>query len=187
MGLFHKLIKKTEKEAATECPEQTILKIAGLISHQNQAVVDELKECLSNVEAYFSSHPDMLEEWVLEDVTDAHEPCRIALVHILEQANYVCIRDWKDEKEDFLYFVQNLEGFQNFDLTLNPDWLDEDGSIAEWSAVLDRMWQDKNCCLTAIDIESDSYVLFLCDGKTLKKLQSCAESIGYHIGPAKEM
>ena len=40
------------------------------------------------------------------------------MVDTLEKYNYVCERDWKDEFEDFIYFLSNLK---TFDIDINYD------------------------------------------------------------------
>lgn len=206
MGLFDGLKRRKEKSEPTgaeqskaELPKTMtetapamdhghdgeIIEIAGLLSYQDEKVINEVKECLSDAEAYFAAYPDVFDGWT--DFPGEWEACRTALLHFLEQGNYVCIRDWKDEKEDFIYFVQQLEGFKRSDLSLEEDWLKEDGAIGIWSGILDGRWKDKDRCLAAVDNDSDEYVLFICDGNTLKRLQELSEATGYHIGPAKNM
>jgi len=164
-----------------------LLEIAEIISCQDALVGKEVKECAADVKAYFTAHTELFEEWGVRDCSDEATIVRLAMVHFLEQGNYVCVRDWKDEKEDFVYFVQNLNGFQERGLSLEEDWLDEDDNISVWSEILDEKWEEKGSCLGAIDLESDCYVLFVCTRDTLERLQELAGRIGWNIGAAKEM
>ena len=90
-----------------------------------------------------------------------------------------------DELEDFSYFVQNLHGFQKLGLELNPDWLDEDEDISAWCGVLTEKWE--GVCAAAIDIDSDSYVLFPTAAAQLADLQRLAGEIGHRIDAAERM
>lgn len=70
-------------------------------------------------------------------------------------------------------------------LPLNAEWLNENGDISEWSAVIDTKWEQFGMCLAAIDIESDSYVLFPCKIDTLQELEALAKAISERIDYAK--
>lgn len=105
----------------------------------------------------------------------------LGLVDILEEHGWVCERDWKDELEDFSYFVQNLHGFQQLGLELDPDWLDEDEDIPAWCGILTEKWSAQGVRMAAIDIDSDSYVLFPVSSARFAGLQKLAEGIGQHI------
>ena len=103
------------------------------------------------------------------------------MVDILEEHNFVCERDWKDEKEDFAYFFGNLVGTKRFGLELDPGWLDEDGDIEQWCGILNEKWAPHQCCAGAININSDSFVLFPCPLSQLEQLKKLAETTDYSI------
>lgn len=195
MGLFQNLFKRTEKpEPIKEISKENskdiskeFLEIAGLISYQNQNIMDELRKFMADPHTYFTEHTDMFEEWGMCSYSEEQYFARDTMVGFLEKENYICVRDWKDEKEDFIYFVKNLVGFQKSGLCLEEDWLDENDCIGIWSGILDSKWKEKGYCLADIDIEADSYALFVCSMDTLNRLRSLAETIGYHIDLAKEM
>lgn len=199
MGLFQNLFKRSEKpESKKEISKEKskvnskdiskeFLEIAGLISYQDQEIMDELRKFMADPHTYFTEHRDMFEEWGMCNYSEERYFARDTLVGFLEKGNYICVRDWKDEKEDFIYYVKNLVGFQKSGLRLEDDWLDENDGIGIWSGILDSKWKEKGYCMADIDIEADSYALFVCSTDTLNSLQSLAESIGYHIDLAKEM
>lgn len=147
------------------------LEIAGIISEQNETVMTEMKKCLSDPKGYFNAHGDIFGEWFMNDRSDDQEICKVALIHLLEQGNFVCNRDWKDEKEDFIYFVSNLENFKRLGLSIEEELLDETDDISVWADILNDQWKDRDCCLANIDIGSDSYVLFTCETYKLKRLE----------------
>lgn len=187
MGFFRNFIKRKEEIKPQKEIRHEILEIAGIISDQDKKVMDELKECISDTRTYIASHVDMSEEWGLDACSNEKDVLRSALLYVLEEYNFVCVRDWKDEKDDFIYFVRDLEGFKKSGLSLEADWLDEKGSIAGWSRILDIQWENKDFCLAAIDIESDCYVLFVCNKNKLQYLQKLSEPVGYKIDYAKEI
>ena len=89
----------------------------------------------------------------------------------------------------FLNFVwgNKLKGVKCNHLLLEADWFDEDEEITDWCGIIDGKWASQNMCVAAIDIESDSYVMFTCNINVLHKLLQYAEESGYKIARACEM
>ena len=50
----------------------------------------------------------------------------------------------------------------NYDTKFDKETLDENGDVAQWCAELDKKLQIKNLCIGGIDINSDSFVMFIC-------------------------
>lgn len=103
MGVFDFLGNSTDEK-------NRIVDIAKAISANDKAVVAEMEKCLNDTELYVEENEDrFLERGIeVEEVEDDVEEVRwIAMVDILETNGYVCERDWKDELEDFVYFVGN--------------------------------------------------------------------------------
>lgn len=53
------------------------------------------------------------------------------MVDILIENLYVCERDWKDELDDFIYFVRELKEMKTKALPLEVEWFNESGNIGE--------------------------------------------------------
>ena len=183
MGLFDFLKKNTDAGEA-------YVAIAAAISADDKAVIARMKDCVSNTKAYVQKNEERFEErgFEIEDLEDEEEEIRwLALVDILEENEYVCERDWKDELEDFVYFVGNLKSVKARALPLEKEWFDEEGNVVDWCKVLDEKWKDLGCCVAAIDIDSDSYVLFAYDVDKVDKLCELAEELDRTIDWAKNM
>ena len=164
-----------------------IYKIAAEISNNDTAILEEVGECLSDTEKYFSEHEEEYEE---RDVTydDGKEVVQwLGMVDILQKNNYVCERDYKDELEDFLYFMQELKGVKDNHLPLDEGWFDEDEEITDWCGIIDSKWVSQDMCVAAIDIDSDSYVMFPCNINVLQKLSHYADMTEYRIARACDM
>ncbi|MBR3629789.1 MAG: hypothetical protein IKN55_04865 [Oscillospiraceae bacterium] len=73
------------------------------------------------------------------------------------------------------------------DLPVEEAWFREEHSLPRWCAMLDRKWWDTGCCMGAIDIGSDSYVLFITTRVTLGRLRDLAKELGECIDLAKLM
>ena len=167
-----------------------LVEIGKAISADDKVVAAEIEKCVKDTEAYFEENEERFEERGMEQEDmeeDAEEVRWIALVDILEVNGYVCERDWKDELEDFVQFVGNLKGTKSRELPIELEWFDEDGDAAEWCKVLDEKWADKGVCVAAIDIESDSYVLFPYEVEELGKLCELAEALERRIDMAKNV
>ena len=192
MGFFDRFKKQNQAPEAPPVPEveprpfgANVVEIAKLISSGDEAVMTDIAACTGEPSAWFEAHQDRYEARGVNSAEDANLVQWLGLVDILEEHGWVCERDWKDELEDFSYFVQNLHGFQQLGLELDPDWLDEDEDISAWCGVLTEKWE--GVCVAAIDIDSDSYVLFPTSTAQLADLQRLAGEIGHRIDAAERM
>lgn len=168
----------------TNLQEHPILAIASAISAGDKIVIEKMKKCLEDTEGYFQEHADRFEERGIDDLEEAEgieEIQWLAMVDVLEENGYVCERDWNDELEDFLYFLGNLKGVSSNGLSIEPEWFDEEEGITEWCIILDEKWEVAGFCVVAIDIDSDSYVLFPCESDKVEELSELAESVECRI------
>lgn len=193
MGLFDKFRKKPESSTEAESANaeikytQQLLEIAMAVSYGNEDVIREISNCISDTKRYFNANREQYEERSIKESDNLDEIKWIGLVNILIKNNYVCERDWKDDKDNFIYFVQNLAGIKTNNICINPDWLSENDSIAEWCPVLDDEWKSQGMCMAAFDIGSDSYVLFPYRTADLKQIKEYATQIGQRIDYGKDM
>lgn len=173
--------------------EKNFIKIAEIVSNNDKVVMDEVKECLSDPEKYLKDNAERYGERgiyivELEDIIDDISELEwIGLVDILDINDYVCERDYKDELEDFVYFMSNLKGVKENNLIVDEEWFDEEDGITEWCEILDEKWEEQDYCVAAFDIDSDSYVLFPCSIEDFKLLQKYADEAEYRIDLGKEM
>lgn len=80
-----------------------------------------------------------------------------------------------------MYFMQELKGVKDNHLPLDKDWFDEEEEITDWCGIIDSKWVLQDMCVAAIDIGSDSYVMFICNINVLHKLLQYAEETEYRI------
>ena len=198
MGLFDLFGKNNKKEnnetkagnAKKSVSTQVAIEtIAGIISNNDSEVLKRVKMCLEDTEAYFEEYADAFEERGIDEFDEdaIGEIQWLAMVDILEANQYVCERDWEDELEDFLHFVGELKGVKAKKLPLEQEWVNEDEAVSAWCATIDAKWMSSGMCLAAIDIDSDSYVLFPCENDKCKELGILAEAASYRIDCAKNM
>ena len=179
MGLLNKFRKNPECDP--------ILEIARTISQGDSTVLSQVTLCSADIKKYFSQNASAYEERGIDGTTDESTLKWIGLVDILINANYLCERDWKDEKPDFIFFLQNLNTTKALRLTIDEHQLDDSADIPRWCEILDTLWEQQGACVSAFDIDSDSYVLFPCKSSDLPKLQQYAAQSGHRIDLAKNM
>ncbi len=135
----------------------------------------------------------------------------VGMANCLIRNHYAEEFDWKVDLTDFGWGIKELKKFKEFGLSLDKQFLDDDYSIdrydkynsydtneddmydyeqvealmeediESWSKYLDNSWADDDICLGRIDVESDSYVVFLTKTETLEKLTDIAYAIDRHI------
>ena len=179
MGLLDKFRKKPEHDP--------IIEIVRTVSQDDSAVLSQAALCSADTKNYFSQNIAAYEERGIDSTTDESTLKWIGLVDILINANYLCERDWKDEKSDFIFFLQNLNTTRSLHLTIDERQLDDFGDIPQWCEALDRLWEQQGVCIAAFDIDSDSYVLVPCKTSDRPTLQQYAAESGHCIDLAKNM
>ena len=189
MGFFDRFKKNETAPEALEPSVKpigpTVAELARMISSGDEAVLRDITACTEDPAGWFASHHERYEERSVDSPDDPDLVQWLGLVDLLEEHGWVCDRDWKAELEDFLFFLQNLKGYQALQLTLDPDWFDEDEDIPAWCGILSEKWE--GVCVAAIDIDSDCYVLFPTAFPQLAQLQKLAEEIGHRIVAVERM
>lgn len=186
--MFFCFIKKAKRKyhKGIQKKENSLVAIGEAISNGDKQVILEIEKCINDTSAYFLENEERFRErGVSEESLD--DIRWIALVDILEHNGYVCERDWQDELTDFVYFVEKLKGVSSRKLSVDLNWFNEEGDISMWCKTLDEKWARSGNCIAAIDIDSDSYVLFPYDSENLGKLSKLAEMLGRRIDMAKNM
>ena len=184
MGLFGMFRSKEAPPPEPPKPESKsirpeLVEIARIISDGDEVVSQEITACTQDPKGWFAAHQGQYEERGIYSTNDLDSVQWLGLVDILESHNWLCERDWKDELEDFLFFLQKLKGYQALGLSLNPEWLDPEEDIPSWCGILADKWNEVR--VAAIDIDSDSYVLFPISVTQLPQLQKLAGEIGHRI------
>ena len=59
--------------------------------------------------------------------------------------------------------------------------------MTEWCHVIDQKLADQHYCLASMDIDSDSYVIFMIKTSYFNELVEITEAIGYRIDLTKNM
>lgn len=158
-----------------------LLEIARAVSENDAAVLEAVSRCAFDLQEFFTEQEVFFQETGMSRSRPAQELQWRGLTKILEDHGYVCERDWKDEKEDFVFFFGGLKGVRSNGLAIDPDWLDETADIPAWGAILTEKWREKGFAAAFLDIDSDSYVLFPCPTNAYSHLRELAERLGADV------
>lgn len=188
MWFFGKKCDKEKKEPENKFnPVQTdemYLKIAEILTNNDAEVISEIKEGYAYPQNYIEKHHERLAEYMMDEEMKG---CVLnkwwLMVDTLEIHNYVCVRDWKDELEDFLYFLSQTKRAtaEGIEIDQLSSALSQDGDIAQWCKIIDGKLTEKNLVVGNIDTESDQYTLFLVTKQELASLEECASSVNQII------
>ena len=145
----------------------------------NGVATDKLIDCIENPREYYETNKDN-ELWDLfDDDLDDDTIIWYGLYEIFTENNIMYDLDWKVDLYDFVYFVNKLANDKS--LMISEDLFDEDGEITEWAEILYERWAVLGYVLACMDIDSDSYCIFICKQYDFDKLVIEAEKIGQKI------
>jgi len=151
----------------------------------NEDFLQNMDRCFCHPREYFKDNADRYEERGITNRDAIDTFVWIALTDELLESGAAIELDWKEEKDEFL---SSIEGLANEnDLVVDDVLLDDEGDIPTWCKELDNKWMKDGYCIAGIDIDSDSYVLFICKTDSLRKLTELAKSINHRIDFAKNM
>lgn len=147
--------------------------------------LQNMDRCFCHPREYFKDNADRYEERGITNRDAIDTFVWIALTDELLESGAAIELDWKEEKEEFLSSIEGLANENN--LVVDDSMLDDEGDIPTWCKELDNKWMKDGYCIAGIDIDSDSYVLFVCKTDKLKRLTELAKSINHRIDFARNM
>ena len=152
---------------------------------EDGSIHDAIENCLESPWSYFEENIDRYDERGIDEDETEETIIWLGIADELLDANEAVELDWNPELEDFSYFMKSLADKKN--LQMEDDWFDEEDTITNWCSILDRRWETEGFCVGGIDIDSDSYVLFICEVETLKELTEWSNRIDQRIDHAKNL
>ena len=152
---------------------------------EDSSIYDAIENCLESPWSYFEENIDRYDERGIDEDETEETIIWLGIADELLDANEAVELDWNPELEDFSYFMKSLADKKN--LQMEDDWFDEEDTITNWCSILDRRWEIEGFCVGGIDIDSDSYVLFICEVETLKELTKWSNRIDQRIDHAKNL
>ena len=152
---------------------------------EDSSIYDAIENCLESPWSYFEENIDRYDERGIDEDETEETIIWLGIADELIDANEAVELDWNPELEDFSYFMKLLAEKKN--LQMEDDWFDEEDTSTNWCSILDRRWEIEGFCVGGIDIDSDSYVLFICEVETLKELTEWSNRIDQRIDHAKNL
>lgn len=151
----------------------------------NTEVRSKLESCLESPQRYYRENVESYEERCIDGNQEDDRIVWFAIADEMILGGAAIELDWKTDVEDFFDEMKGLANRHH--LGLQEDWFQEDDDIPTWCELLDEKWADKQFCVGAMDIDSDSYVLFVCRTEVLKQLSELGKQVGQRFDFAKNM
>lgn len=168
----------------TNSDVESYRKMVALLT-ENTEVRSNLEFCLESPQQYYKEKADIYEERCIDGNQEDKTIIWIGMVDEMLSGNEAIELDWKTDAEDFFYEMKSLANRHR--LEIQEDWFKKDDDIPTWCEVLDEKWMDKDFCVGGMDIDSDSYVLFVCQAEVLKQLSELGKQVGQKFDSAKNM
>ena len=171
-------------DLGTNSDVESYRKMVALLT-ENTEVRSNLEFCLESPQQYYKEKADIYEERCIDGNQEDKTIIWIGMVDEMLSGNEAIELDWKTDAEDFFYEMKSLANRHR--LEIQEDWFKKDDDIPTWCEVLDEKWMDKDFCVGGMDIDSDSYVLFVCQAEVLKQLSELGKQVGQKFDSAKNM
>lgn len=144
-----------------------------------------LEQCIKSPDHFHQEYVDQYEERGLEDSDDDDTIIWLGMVDAFIEAGKLFEFDYSVERDDFVYGMHEIIPGNN--LHIDENQLDEDSDITEWTKILSEQWSEEGYVIAAMDIDSDSYCIFISVRETFDKLVMEAEKTGHRIDLAQNM
>ena len=183
MGFFNKS-KKKEKSDVPDSNDSNYRNIVDLfdVDMNTRAL---LEQCIENPGGFYQEHVEQYEERGMEDSADDDTIIWLGMVDVFMEAGKLFEFDYNVELDDFIYGM--CEIIPGNSLRIDENQLDEDSDITEWTKILSRHWSSEGYVIAAMDIDSDSYCVFIPTREIFDKLVVEAEKTGHRIDLAQNL
>lgn len=142
----------------------------------NNAENLEVEECINKPREYACNNQEIYVDRGIDWESTTEKRLRwIGLVNIALRNNFAFEIDYNETLDEFIANVEKL-GF-----TGNFDNLNAEEDVQVWVKQLDREWKKKKECFYMIDIDSDSYVLFIGNLKNDNYFKYVGKQLGEEI------
>lgn len=183
MGFFDRF-KKCDEPQLSE--NEALKEIFTAISENNSAVTEEVARCLDEPRKFAEEHAsDFAERCVNIEKAENSELKWLGCVDILIGNGYAQECDYSCELADLIFSVNGLKSVKALGMEFSEDDFDEDEDITAWCKQIGSKSSESGICIGALDIDSDSYVIFAADPEKLERLKLLGKSAGQRIDLAE--
>ena len=151
----------------------------------DEDTAERLNRCISDPRAYYKDHAGSYAERSVPSDADDDTIIWIGMVDILIEQGIMFEFDWKAEREDFVYGMQEI--IPDGALSIDEDCLEEEADITEWLKVLCREWSGQGFVTAGMDIDSDSYCVLIIAENVFHRLVEEAGRTGHRIALAQDL
>lgn len=180
-------LNKWKKKEKSDLPDSNVSNYRNIIDLFEVDVDTRtlLEQCIKNPGGFYQEYADQYEERGLEDSADDDTIIWLGMVDSFIEAGKLFEFDYSVELDDFIYGMGEI--IPGNSLRIDENQLDGDSDITEWSKFLSEQWSDEGYVIAAMDIDSDSYCIFISARETFDKLVMEAEKTGHRIDLAQNM
>lgn len=153
-------------------------KLVYLISG-DEKIVSDFTLCLKDPKAYYNIHKKEYEERFIMEYTDKEEINLLGMVDLLIKNNKVVELDWNCDLDEFIDKVSLIKDISNIDRKLFEDRLEK--GVPGWCAIVDNSLNGMERQMACINIESDSYILFISSLQDMSKIRELGDELNLTI------
>lgn len=187
MGLFNMFGRRNNDKDNTNNDIDKIEVYRNIVKliDTNDVVSERLNKCFDDPKAYFNEYRDNYDDRCMEEDEDNDTIIWIGMVDAFQDNDLLVEMDWKVERDDFVYCIKGILGDKS--LPIEETWFDEEEEFTQWATILNEKWAASGYVLADMDIDSDSYCVFITDMETYEKLVTEARKAGQRIDLAQNM
>lgn len=168
MGIFNFIKKKT-----TDDFDACLLRIFEILSRNDDAVMNEIRECISDTPTYFAEHQVAFDKRGMEYSFGGEKWIKvIAAVDAMKDFGYAAELDYKEDSERFEAALTDILAANHIKFSLKNINFDPKKSIPDRAAQFNEYAGQSGITVVFIDIDSDRCVL-------------CAASIADYVEAAE--
>lgn len=169
------------------------IEVASIISGGDEEIISLIQEAVEDPHAFYEKYyeDEILEDLIYPDDIEIYskkELMQDILLEVLIVKNVMCERDWKDELEDFLYFVGNMETTKKFGINLyaTPFEFNPDQDICTWIYQVNEHLKSSEYALAETDTDSDCYHLSIIKRSDFAHLAELIKAVGFKLAIMEE-
>lgn len=179
MGLFKKFKSKNNDGNNSD---SICLSIFSAIADNDEHTVSDLKYCIENPKLFAKKNEELYDARGINYLTAPEYTIKwIGCVEILLRYNFAKEFDVSVDFDDFYADMGEIRIVKDKNILPPDDSIYLDYGIDKWLACIDHCWSKLGMCAGGIDINSDSYVVFVCTSEKLDELSKLAQKASKKI------
>ena len=162
-----------------------LLSLAAVLAPSDPTIIQSIAAALETPAAYVSKHEATAERFPdLQNTDNEHLLPWIALADELKERNIAMELDWRTDREDLIWNLQQLAPYRQLSPNVREsiESLDmHDSQTVVWLRALAKVMEVDGFIVATMDIDSDSYVTLLLKKDVYFNAAERARQLGYRI------